>query len=216
MLKYRIPDRSIRMSLQNENGFVLVITMMVGLLTTLLLLLGLGVTNVELRSSYVGKQTTQGREASVSGIEFSARLIQAAVEDGLPAPPPADGICPASVVICFDPVNKDLLAEIQNITFGNTFATDKPLDRITTEGETLSATPDILLTALNDQTIRVDIDYEAEYTVTGSALEGGAERYSRTVLGAGCGTGSIYYIDSAAVGQKATSTVHGAYYSCPE
>jgi hypothetical protein len=85
----------------------------------------------------------------------------------------------------------------------------------TLSDDTAASNPDLTITALDGQTLQIDIDYEGPATLPGSELTEFGIGYQRKTGGTGCTTGTIYNINVVASGALSTqSNVGSAYFNC--
>lgn len=188
--------------LKETKGAALITVVLMIVLVTALLMMALNISGIEMNLAATNRRTTQGFQAAGGGPEMAPRVVKDILDqNALPTGyPPTVNTDPK--VTGGDPALVDLVEEIT--TGGGALSND------TAQGE-----PDLTITALNGQTVRVDIDYEGPATLPGSELEEFAIAYHKKTGGTGCATGTLYNIDGVASGPLSTqSNVGAAYFDC--
>lgn len=205
------------------------------LLVTGLLMMALNISGIESNLASTNRRTTQGFQAAEAAIQIANQAIQDTLElNAIPTNPPNPTTTknyPATVV--FDCSNSPTLGDVNLHDFveelrhgGGLLANDSAAGGTTFNcvAPPLAATadpaagqtrgPDLVVTALG-HTMQIDIDLEGGVNLPGSELEEFAIAYHKKVSGAGCGSGTLYYIDVVSVGPLNTrSNVGSAYYKC--
>lgn len=220
---------------KKEKGAALITMVLMILLVTALLMMALNISGIESNLASTNRRTTQGFQAAEAAIQIANQVIQDTLElNALPTNPPNPSTTrayPATIV--FDCSNSptigdanlhDFVEELRN--GGGLLANDSatgdttyncaapPIATTADPGAGKTRGPDLTVTALG-HTMQIDIDLEGTVNLPGSELEEFAVSYHKKVSGAGCGAGTLYYIDVVSVGPLNTrSNVGSAYYKC--
>lgn len=205
------------------------------LLVTALLMMALNISGIESNLASTNRRTTQGFQAAEAAIQIANRVIEDTLElNAIPTNPPNPATTknyPATVV--FDCSNSPTLGDknlhdfVEELRHGGGLlandsaagdttykCTPPPLVATTDPVAPQTRGPDLVVTALG-HTMQIDIDLEGGVNLPGSELEEFAIAYHKKVSGAGCGSGTLYYIDVVSVGPLNTrSNVGSAYYKC--
>ena len=176
--------------------------MLLMVLVIALILMALYISQFEITLAFTNRRTASSFHAAGGGSEVAIPVIQDTIQqNALPTYIPPTVVVDATLT-GLDPTLPDFLEEIT--MGGGPLATDD-----------VAINPDLTITALNDQIISVDIDYEGPATLPGSELEEFAARYHKKTGGVGCASGTLYYIESLASGPMQTqSRVRSAYFDC--
>lgn len=187
---------------RNEKGVVLLTIMLMMVLVALIIMMALNISQIESTLASTNRRTTQGIFAAGGGAEIAFPVVQDTLAaNGLPTGYPAT-VAVDTATAGGDVNLADFVEEVAS--GGGTLADD-----------TAAATPDITVTAMNGQTVLIDVDYEGPATLPGSELEEFGIRYHRKTGGTGCTTGTLYYIDVLSNGPlNSRSNVGSAYYDC--
>lgn len=220
---------------KNEEGAALITMVLMILLVTALLMMALNISGIESNLASTNRRTTQGLQAAEAGIQIANQVIEDTLElNAVPTNPPNPSTTksyPATIV--FDCSNSPTIGDTGLHDFveelrsgGGLLANDSASGDTTYDcaappiaptadpaaGETRG--PDLVVTALG-HTMQIDIDLEGTANLPGSELEEFGIAYHKKVSGAGCGSGTLYYIDVVSVGPLNTrSNVGSAYYKC--
>jgi hypothetical protein len=165
-----------------------------------LMVLTIGETESQLAST--NRRTTQTLHGAGGGADTATSVIRTVVEtNALPTGYPSSVAVDASNTAG----NAAIPDFVEELT-GGPGGTD-----------TVQSTPDITMAGLfPGQTVRVDVDYAGNVSLPGSEVEEFAAGYHKKTGGAGCSSGSLYYVDSQAQGILRTqSRVGQAYFICP-
>ncbi|MCG3110797.1 MAG: pilus assembly PilX N-terminal domain-containing protein [Candidatus Manganitrophus sp. SB1] len=188
--------------LKENRGAALITVVLMIVLVTALLMMALNISGIEMTLSATNRRTTQTFQAAGAGVEIAPTVIKEILEDNaLPTG------YPATIVL-------------DNTATGGDAGVVDLIEELATGGGTLSddaaaSNPDLTITALDGQTLRVDIDYEGPATLPGSELDEFSIGYHKKTGGTGCTTGTIYNINVVASGPLSTqSNVGSAYFNC--
>lgn len=190
--------------LKEQKGAALITVVLMIVLVTALLMMALNISGIEMNLASVNRRTAQTLYGGTgAGPEIAPSVIkdildQNALPTGYPATVVLDNTMTGG-----DPALLDLVEEIT--TGGGGLSSDSA-----------KINPDVTITALNGQTILVDIDKEpGSVTLPGSELDEFAIGYHKKTGGTGCTTGFLYDIDTVASGALSTqSNVGSAYFNC--
>lgn len=188
--------------LKENRGAALITVVLMIVLVTALLMMALNISGIEMTLSATNRRTTQTFQAAGAGVEIAPTVIKEILENNaLPTGYPAT-IVLDNTATGGDPGVVDLIEELA--TGGGTLSDDAA-----------ASNPDLTITTLNGQTLRVDIDYEGPATLPGSELDEFSIGYHKKTGGTGCTTGTIYNINVVASGPLSTqSNVGSAYFNC--
>jgi len=220
---------------KKERGAALITMVLMILLVTALLMMALNISGIESNLATTNRRTTQGFQAAEAAIQIANQAVQDTLElNALPTNPPNPSTTknyPATVV--FDCSNSptlgdenlhDFVEELRNgggllandSAKGDTIydCTAPPIVATADPAAGRTRGPDLVVTALG-HTMQIDIDLEGTVNLPGSELEDFSIAYHKKVSGAGCGAGTLYYVDVVSVGPLNTqSNVGSAYYKC--
>jgi hypothetical protein len=186
--------------LKESRGAALITVVLMIVLITALLMMALNISGIEMTLSATNRRTVQGLHAAGGGVEMVPDIVKDVIDNGLGGFPPT--VKPDDTKTYGDPTREDLLEEMDGV--GGAFPPDHASD-----------SPDLTITALSGQTIKIDIDYEGPKTLSGSELEEFAIAYHRKTGGTGCTTGTVYNIDAISSGVLSSETnVGAAYFAC--
>ncbi len=195
-------------SYKNEKGIALLIVISMIALVTGLMVMVLDISGTERTLSSSNQRTIQSFHAAGGGNEISNKVIKDTLQ--LNAHPATPKGYPGTIVV--DPStaggsNATLLDFLEELKTGGGAL----------RNDTAMGSPDLIVTALNNQTIQVDIDYEAGgVMLPGSELEEFAIGHHKKVGGTGCASGTLYSVDTVSLGPiKTKSNVTTAYFDCP-
>ena len=207
-LDFRNWDESLMsQSIENEKGIALIVVMIMIVLVTGFMVMVLDISGVERDLASINQRSIQSFHAAGGGNEIASQVIKDVLE--INADPTIAKSYPGTVVVASatsggDTSLNDLVEELRN--GGGTLADD-----------TASVAPDLIVTALNNQAINIDIDLEAGgVTLPGSELQEFAIAHHKKVGGTGCTSGNLYSVDTISNGEKNTrANVGTAYFDCP-
>lgn len=188
--------------IDNQHGMAMVTILLMIVLVTMMLMMALNISRMEINLAATNRRTTQGLHASDGGSPIGIKTIQDIVtQNALPAGYPATVVV-NNATAGGNPTLPDLLEEI---TSGGGILAD----------DTAVTDPDLTVTALPGQTLQVDIDYEGPASLPGSELDEFAIAYHKKTGGTGCTSGTLYNMDAVSTGVlKTKSQVHTVFYSC--
>jgi len=192
---------------ESEKGIALLIVITMIALVSGLIIMALDISGTERILASSNQRTVQSFHAAGGGNEISNKVIKDTLE--LNAHPALPKGYPATVVV-------------DTSTAGGNLALSDFVEELRNGGgalmdDTALGSPDLIVTSLNNQTIRVDIDLEAgDVMLPGSELQEFAIAHHRKVGGTGCAAGTLYTVDIVSLGQLSTrSNVGTAYFDCP-
>lgn len=188
--------------LKENRGAALITVVLMIVLVTALLMMALNISGIEMTLSATNRRTIQTFQAAGGGVEIAPTVIKDILDgNALPTGYPAT-IVLDNTATGGDTGVVDLIEELA--TGGGTLSND-----------TAASNPDLTITVLSGQTLRVDIDYEGPATLPGSELDEFAIGYHRKTGGTGCTSGTLYNINVVASGALSTqSNVGSAYFNC--
>ncbi|MDC4205396.1 MAG: hypothetical protein MPW14_21950 [Candidatus Manganitrophus sp.] len=198
-------DSKVAAPLKNERGMALISIMLMIVLMTSLLMMALNISSIEINLASTNRRTTQGLHAGEGGADLVIPVVKdTLVLNAIPTYPIA-----SKVVV--NPLNTagglsapDFVREMTSGSSPTGGLSDNPKNN-----------PNVTITALSDQTIQVDVDYEGPASLPGSELEEQNIGYHRKAAGTGCAAGTVYYINSLATGPMKTETgTSSAYFHC--
>ncbi len=193
--------------IHNEKGIALILVMIMIVLVTGVMVMVLGISGVEKNLASINQRSIQSFHAAGGGNEIASQVIKDVLE--INADPTIAKNYPGTVIL--DPATaggntalNDFVEELRN--GGGTLATD-----------TAAVSPDLIVTALNNQLINIDIDLEAGgVTLPGSEIQEFAIAHHKKIGGTGCPSGNLYSVDAVSLGEKNTrANVGTAYFDCP-
>ncbi len=194
-------------SIKNEQGIALIVTMIMVVLVTGLMVMILEISGVERNLAAINQRSIQSFHAAGGGNEITNQVIKDILE--LNADPTVPKAYPNTVVVDAttsggDTTLNDLVEELRN--GGGILADDQA-----------NIAPDLIVTALNNQTINIDIDLEAGgVALPGSELQEFGIAHHKKVGGTGCPSGNLYAVDTFSHGEfKTRANVGTAYFDCP-
>jgi len=179
--------------------------MLMIVLMTALIMMALNISGIEINLASTNRRTTQGMHAAEAGIPTAITVIKDTLNQStVPTYPAASGVV-------VNPLNTnggtsfpDFVQEINS----GTSPTGGTADNAKTN-------PNVTVTSLSGQTIQIDIDNEGTFPLPGSETLEENCGYCVKTAGAGCPSGTLYYIDSVANGPMHTqSEMMSAYYNC--
>lgn len=188
------------LGLNNEKGLALITMMLLMVLVTSVIMMALNLTGIDSNLASTNRRTTQGFHASESGSEIGIIVLQdTLLQNAIPTYP--------SSGVVVNPVNTNGTAFpdfVREVTSG-----------VGSSADSAKVNPNVTITSLTGQTLQVDIDYEGSVSSPGSELDEFAMGYHKKTAGTGCNSGTLYYIDSVAIGPMNTQAdVSSAYYQC--
>lgn len=193
--------------IKNEKGIALVVTMIMIVLVTGLMVMVMRISGVERNLASINQRSIQSFHAAGGGNEIAGQVVKDILE--VNADPTTAKNYPATVVVDSATAGgnttlNDLVEELRN--GGGTLADDA-----------VDVAPDLIVTALNNQTINMDIDLEAGgVTLPGSELQEFGIAHHKKVGGTGCPSGNLYSINTVSDGELNTrANVGTAYFDCP-
>jgi hypothetical protein len=196
-----------REAIRNEQGIALIIVMIMIVLVTGLMAMVLGLGGIERNLASLNQHSIQTFQAAGGGNEMSTQVIKDVLL--INNDPTSVMSYPGSVVLDTstaggNPGLNDFVEELRS--GGGILAND-----------TASASPDLVITAMNTQTLNIDIDLEAGgVTLPGSELQEFGIAHHKKIGGTGCPSGNLYSIDTVALGEKKTrANVGTVYFDCP-
>ncbi|HEX7124974.1 MAG TPA: hypothetical protein VF406_04255 [Thermodesulfobacteriota bacterium] len=184
-----------------RRGVALITILLMLFLAAAIGLMVLTVSETESQLASTNRRTTQTLHGAGGGADTAIPVIRSVVDaNAIPS-------FPASVEV-----------DTSNTT-GNA-AIDDFVEELTGGpggDDTVQSKPDITLAGVfPSQTVRVDVDYAGQVSLPGSEVEEFAAGYHKKTGGAGCASGSLYYVDSLSQGVLRTqSRVGQAYFMCP-
>jgi hypothetical protein len=187
--------------LKNERGIALVTITLIIILVTAIIAMALNISEIEINLASTNRRTTQGFHAAESGAELSIPVIKdTLLQNAIPTY--------GSSGVVVDPRN--LIGSTSIPDFVEELASG-----VGSLNDSAKSNPNMTITSISGQTIKVDVDYEASVDLAGSEFEEFGIRYHRKVGGTGCASGTLYYVDSLASGPvKTQSDVGSALFNC--
>jgi len=196
-----------RTVLKNEKGIALIIVMLMIFMMTGLMVMVLGMSGVERNLASINQRSIQSFHAAGGGTEIASQVIKDTLE--LNVDPTIGRNYPGTVIVDSESSGGD--------TTLNDFVEELRSGGGILANDTASEAPDLIVTALNNQVMNIDIDLEAGgVTLPGSEIQEFAIGHHKKVGGTGCPSGNLYSIDTISLGEKNTrANVRTAYFNCP-
>lgn len=185
----------------NEEGVALITVVLVLVLVVAIGIMAFNISEMDSNLASLNRRTTQSFTAAGGGADLANSVILNTMEqNAIPAGYPATVTVTTTDVAGTIGI-PDFVERLDGI-LGST-----PRSPVTN--------PDVTITAMNGQTVQVNIDYEGPASLPGSELDEFGIQYHRKTGGTGCGSGILYYIDSVGLGALNTQAeVMSAYYHC--
>ena len=177
-------------TLRNEDGMILLTVLILMFIATLLGVISINSSTIEVQISGHEKKTSTSFAAAEAGIDLSIPIIEQSLISGKLTPSAFSVVDSAGVsrAVTMDWDNDQLYKEISDPDYAN--------DTDTTE----SATPDISIPDLGGVVVNIDIDRLYSEVIAGGALEF-AMGYEGVGAGAAGGGVALYYRINSAGGK---------------